>query len=320
MKNIQKFGRMGEVRKDTAVGVNPCGEATLEAFEPCNLQDIDLPNLDSEEEFVEAAELMQRWGKRITMENYHIPQVDEVIKRNRRIGTSITGCLQSTLFTPDVLDRVYAALRAEDESYSKFLGVNQSIRNTTIKPSGTKSKMDDVDGEGIHAGWSRYMIQRVRISTNDALIPELRAAGHYMEPVLKMDGTMDHGTMVVDFYKHTDPSLPCADEGFDTWKQLDVLKMAQKHWSDQAVSVTVYYKRDEISKIKEWLSDNYKYLKTISFLCHSDHGFKQAPKEAITQEQYEKAVSKLKPINIEEVGVGEDLQGTECDGGACPIK
>ena len=320
VKNIQKFGRMGEVRKDTAVGVNPCGEATLEAFEPCNLQDIDLPNLDSEEEFVEAAELMQRWGKRITMENYHIPQVDEVIKRNRRIGTSITGCLQSTLFTPDVLDRVYAALRAEDESYSKFLGVNQSIRNTTIKPSGTKSKMDDVDGEGIHAGWSRYMIQRVRISTNDALIPELRAAGHYMEPVLKMDGTMDHGTMVVDFYKHTDPSLPCADEGFDTWKQLDVLKMAQKHWSDQAVSVTVYYKRDEISKIKEWLSDNYKYLKTISFLCHSDHGFKQAPKEAITQEQYEKAVSKLKPINIEEVGVGEDLQGTECDGGACPIK
>jgi len=297
-----------------------CGEATLECHEPCNLQDVDLPNLDSEDEFIEACRLMQRWGKRVTLEKYHIPEVDEVIKRNRRIGTSITGCLQSPLFNPATLDKAYAAIRDEDERYSKELGVPQSIRNTTLKPSGTKSKMDDVDGEGIHCGFSRYMIQRVRFSSNDPLLPLLAEAGHYMEPELKLDGSHDHGTMVVDFYRKTPEDLPVADEGFDTWKQLDALLIAQRHWSDQAVSVTVYYKKDEIPKIKDWLAQNLKDLKTISFLCHNDHGFKQAPKEAISKEQYEKAVPKLKPVDIDGIGEGQELDGTECAGGACPVR
>ncbi len=320
MTNIRKYGRMGELRKDTAEGVNPCGEATLEPFEPCNLQDIDLPNLVSEDEFYEACYLMQRWGKRVTLERYHIPQVDEVIKRNRRIGTSITGCLQSPLFKPEILDEAYQRIRQADREYSAELGVNESIRNTALKPSGTKSKMDDVKGEGIHAGNSRYGIQRVRFAANDKLLPVLREAGHYMEPVYKLDGTLDHGTMVVDFYEKMPDELPTVDEGFDTWKQLDALLIAQKHWSDQSVSVTVYYKKDEIPRVKQWLSENLSKLKTISFLAWEDHGFKQAPKEAITKEQYEKAIAKLKPIDFDRIAGGADVDAGECAGGVCPIK
>jgi len=99
-----------------------------------------------------------------------------------------------------------------------------------------------------------------------------------------------------------------------------VLKLAQKHWADQSVSVTVYYRRDEISKIKAWLTDNLKELKTISFLCHSDHGFKQAPKEAISKADYERLAGKVKSIDIDAVNGEGDLEGTECAGGACPIK
>lgn len=319
VKNIQRYGRMGELRKDTAVGCNPCGEATLEPYEPCNLQEIALPNLDSEEEFIEAARLMHRWGKRVTMERYHHEDVDEVIKRNRRVGTGITGCMQSPLFKPEILDRVYEAIQEENCTYSKELGIPQSIRTTVIKPSGTMSKVLDVKGEGVHAGYSRYMIQRVRFSANDPLLPLLRTAGHPMEPVIRLDGTLDTNTMVVDFYEALPEELPCADEGFDTWKQLDMLLIAQKHWADQSVSVTVYYKRDEIPRIKAWLGDNLKNLKTISFLCHSEHGFKQAPKEAITKEQYERFSAKIKPIDIDSIGEG-DLDSLECAGGACPIK
>lgn len=93
VKNMQKYGRMGELKKDYSVIVNPCGEAQLEPYEPCNLQEIALPNLASEEEFIEAARLMHRWGKRVTMEKYHWDEVNEVIKRNRRVGTGITGCM-----------------------------------------------------------------------------------------------------------------------------------------------------------------------------------------------------------------------------------
>lgn len=296
-----------------------CGEATLESKESCNLQDLPLPNLDSIEEFEEAARLMHRWGKRVTMEKYHDEDIQEVVARNRRIGTGITGCLQAPqLFNPQALDRVYEAVQDENRVYSRDLGIPESIRTTVVKPSGTLSKMFDCS-EGIHAAFSRYAIQRIRFASNDSLLPILRAAGHYMEPQIQFDGSADPNTMVVDFYVQAPAGTPVADEDWDTWKQLDTLKLVQKHWSDQAVSVTVYYKKDEIYKVKEWLSDNLSSLKTISFLCHNDHGYKQAPKEAVTKDEFEKRTSSIKAIDIDAI-TGSDLESQECEGGVCPIK
>ena len=318
-KNIQTNGRMGEFKEDTAVGVNPCAEATLCPNEPCNLAEQALGNISDAKEFILSSRMCYRYAKRVTMEHYHHEQVQKVIEKNRRVGVGITGCLESPLFNPETLNDAYQAIQAEDEKYSQELGINRSIRTTVIKPSGTMSKVLDQRGEGIHAAFSRFMIQRIRVAANDPLIPLLRAAGHYMEPVVKFDGTMDHNTLVVDFYLEAPATMPCADEGFDTWKQLDVLLMAQKYWADQAVSVTVYYKKEELPQIKEWLTQNLKYLKTISFLCHNDHGFKQAPKEAICKEKYDELSSKVKPIDIEKIE-GSDLESLECEGGACPIK
>ena len=320
-KNIQKFGRMGEEKPDSAIGVNPCAEATLESGESCNLQNIALPNLDSEEEFIELAVLLHRYGKRVAKTYPHWENSKEIIQKNHRIGTSLTGCLESPLFLPGPLNKAYAAIQAENISYSKELGIPPSIRTTTINPAGTISKVWDVKGEGLHSGYSRYMIQRVRFAANDPLIPLLKEAGHYMEPVVRFDGTMDHTTLVVDFYEEMPEKLPLADGGFDTWKQLEMAKIAQKYWADQSVSVTVYYKKDEIGQIKDWLKENYQYLKTISFLCHSDHGFKQAPKEAISKELYLKLSAKIKPIDVDRVGAHDvDVDGVECVSGVCKAK
>ena len=319
---MQKYGRIGDLKKDTAIGVNPCAEATLEDGEACNLQNISLIALSDKSELIEASRLMHRWGKRVSCETYHQSKSNDVIHKNRRIGTSITGCLGSPLFTPEVLDEAYAAIQAENISYSKELGIPESVRTTTVNPGGTISKMFDCHGlEGIHPAYSRYIIQRVQFAANDLLIPTLLDAGHYMEPVIRIDGTLDHSTLVVDFYEKAPDSAPVADEGWDTWKQLDALQVAQRHWADQSVSVTVYYKREDIPKLKEWLSDNLKNTKTISFLCHSDHGFKQAPKESISKEEYEKRMEKLRAINIDSIDVGSgDLIASECASGACPSK
>lgn len=318
---IQKYGRMGELKSDTAIGVNPCAEATLESGEPCNLTEMALCNMDSQDEFIRASRLMQRYAKRVTLERYHHKLSQDVIMRNRRTGNGITGCLASPLFTPDVLDRAYAAIQQEDAAYSAELGIPKSIRTTVIKPSGTMSKVLDCEGyEGIHAAYSRYFIQRVRFASNDPLVPKLRTSGHHVEPTVKFDGSLDPQTLVVDFYVKAPDGYPVADEDWTTWKQLDILKMAQKHWADQAVSVTVYYKREDISKLKEWIAANLQFVKTISFLCHNDHGFKQAPKEACSQEQYEKATARIKPLALEDVGEGDMLAGLECEGGVCPVR
>jgi ribonucleotide reductase alpha subunit len=318
-KTIQSYGRIPEKMKDTAYLVNPCAEATLENAEPCNLQEIFLPNLNSVEEFKEAGKLMHRWGKRVTMERYHHEESQEVVNRNRRIGTGITGCLQSPeLFKGDVLDEVYATIQKENESYSNKLNINKSIKTTVVKPSGTLSLLGDCT-PGIHPSYSKHYIRRVRFASSDPLLRVLEDAGHPMEPVRKFDNSLDMGTMVVDFFCETPEGTPTADSGFGTWKQLDTLLFTQKHWADQAVSVTVYYKREEIDQIKEWLSINLKNLKTISFLCHNEHGFKQAPLESITKEQYDKSISKIKPLVLEQVSSG-DLESLECEGGVCPIK
>lgn len=319
-KAIQKFGRMGELKRDTAEGVNPCAEATLEPFEPCNLQEIIMPHIKDREEFIKAARLMHRYGKRVTLEKYHHAEIQEVIDRNRRIGTSITGCLASNLFNADDLDAAYAAIQEENVSYSAELGIPQSIRTTVNKPSGTVSKVCDLDGyEGIHVPLSRYIIQKIRIASNDQLIPILRTAGHYMEPVRKLDGTVDHGTQVVDFYVKAPDGGPVVDEGFSVWDQIKSWELAQKHWADQAVSVSLYYKHADIPKIKQWVSDNLNNIKTISFMAESEHGYVQAPKEAITKEKFYELSEKIRPINFDQIGQG-DLENLECEGGICPVK
>lgn len=319
-RNIQKYGRMGEAKKDSAYLINPCGEATLEHAESCNLQEIALPNLENEEEFVLAARLMHRYGKRVTMEHFHHPDIQEVVNRNRRVGTGIAGCLISPLFNAKTLDRVYAEIQDENRKYSKELGIPESIRTTVVKPGGTTPKVLDLGGyEGISPAFSRYIIQRVRFDSNDVLIPHLIKAGHHIEPEKRLDGTLNHNTQVANFYIAAPDGGPVADEDFNTWKQLDALKLAQEHWSDQAVSTSVYYDRKDIPKLKGWLYANLDNLKSISFLCLREHGFAQAPKEAITKDEFEKMSAKIKSIEMDDIGDGP-MVSTECEGGFCPVR
>jgi ribonucleoside-triphosphate reductase len=105
-------------------------------------------------------------------------------------------------------------------------------------------------------------------------------------------------------------------------KQLELVKQLQTEWSDNAVSCTVYYRKEELSGIKEWLRKNYKSsVKSISFLLHTDHNFNQAPYIETTEDVYKKAVAEMKTITKFSNG-GEQvlLDNLECSSGACPIK
>lgn len=318
LKNFNIFGRMGEKKKDNVVVVNPCSEIGMDDGEPCNLTEIALPNLKDENEFEDVARILYRYAKRVTLNNYHWEKTQKIIKKNMRIGVGITGCLQSSLFNEKTLDKIYKAIEDEDEKYSKELGVNKSVKYTTIKPSGTLSLIFDTT-PGIHPSYSKYYIRRIRFDSDDKLLDILRKANHYIEPQIKFDDKIDEKTMVVDFPMKTKEGTPVADEDWNTWKQLDVVKNVQKWWSDNSVSVTVYYNKDEVKKIKNWLIENLAELKSVSFLVHMDHGFRQAPLEAITQEKYEEMIKKLNIINFDEITYG-GLENMECSEGSCPIK
>jgi len=145
-----------------------------------------------------------------------------------------------------------------------------------------------------------------------------RDANYPVEYAKNFDGTEDRSTVVVEFPCHINGSTILARD-MTAIKQLELVKELQTKWSDNSVSVTVYYKLEELDEIKEWMKNNYeKSLKTVSFLLHSDHGFAQAPYEEITPEEYEKRVSRIKEIKT--IKTGDLLEGVECEGGACPIR
>jgi len=134
-----------------------------------------------------------------------------------------------------------------------------------------------------------------------------------------IDGREDHTKYVVDF--------PCeSPEGAvlaSSMKAVDQLTWVQKLqslWADNAVSVTVYYRKEELESIKQWLSVNYdKNIKSVSFLLHSEHNFPLPPYEEITKEEYDKMVSKI-DFTIPLVATPGELDLDDCSTGACPIK
>jgi hypothetical protein len=127
---------------------------------------------------------------------------------------------------------------------------------------------------------------------------------------------VDHATTVVEFPCTAGDSLVAKD--MTAVKQLELVKNIQTLWSDSAVSATVYYKKEELTPIREWLKENYTNgVKSISFLLHEGHNFVQAPYEEITKEQYEERIKKLKPIQNITSG---DAIVAECDQGVCPVR
>ena len=104
-------------------------------------------------------------------------------------------------------------------------------------------------------------------------------------------------------------------------QQLEWVKKMQTEWADNAVSVTVYYRKEELPSIKEWLTANYdSSVKSVSFLLHADHNFPLPPYEEITKEQYEKSVSKIDFTIPLQAATGGMLDLDDCSTGACPVR
>lgn len=314
-------GRLGETNYDdkNVMIFNPCAEQGLENWETCCLAEIFLPNIESYEEMKKVTTYLYRVCKHSLRLPCHNKETEDIVHRNMRMGIGVTGYLQATEEQRGWLKYVYKYLRVYDESYSQCHNWPISKKLTTVKPSGTLSLLAGVT-PGVHPGFSPHHIRRIRISSDSNLIPVLRKAGYEMEPVRGFDGTLDHGTMVVSFPCKFPEGTVCAGD-VSAIDQIKYIKRLQSEWSDNSVSCTVYYRKEELKGIREYLEKNYENeIKTISFLLHNDHGFDQAPLEEIDEVSYNKmveAITGIAAITIreEDVDVGE-----ECAGGACPIK
>lgn len=322
LKACKTYGRICDgagYRPDPEVaGVNPCAEITLANYEACNLAEMFLPNISDIEQFKEISGLLYRVCKSISTLPFIDKRTEAIVKKNRRIGISVSGFLQSKWkYDIDAFHTVYDHLINLDKEYSKLLGINNSIKLTCVKPSGTVSLMAGVT-PGCHAAYAPYYIRRIRMSSNDPLVNICKEHGYHVEPLLDAEGQPDLKTMIVSYPTKTPEDTICANEMSAT-DQLESQKWLQENWADNSVSCTIYYHKEELHDIKQWLKHNYQYVKAVSFLLHSEHGFIQAPLEEITEEKYNELISIIKPIQRIE-GNFEIDDSLECGKGGCPIK
>lgn len=321
LKLSQSCGRLGETQypDPDVLGYNPCAEQSLAKDETCALGEIHLPNIDSLEEFKEVITYVYRTVKHSLAIKCHQKGTEKIVHKNMRMGMGITGYAMATEEKKSWLPIVYKFLREFDIEYSKQHGFPVSIKLTTVKPSGTLSLLSGVT-PGAHPGYSHFFIRRIRMASNITLVDVCKKNGYPVEFVKNFDGTENRDTVVVEFpCKFPKNTKVAADT--TAIDQLETIKELQTNWSDNAVSVTIYYKKEELDGIKKWLGENYNEgLKTVSFLLHSDHGFVQAPYEEITEEEYNSRSAVVIPITDVEVNEDDMENAGACAGGSCPIK
>lgn len=329
LKLARSIGRTGDTRyPDPNVQIfNPCAEQGLEDKETCCLSEMYLPNINTYDEFLECLRISYIVNKHSLTLKCSLKDTEEIVHRNMRMGIGITGLLQCTEEQKSWLSSAYEWLRQYDVEYSKKQGFPISIKLTTSKPSGTLSLLpkvvrtdEGVITPGVHPNPAGpCYIRRIRISSNSNLIKVCQDHGYKMEYKKNFDGSEDHTTIVVEFPCKVSDKTPIA-ANFSWKEQLEAVRWLQANWSDNSVSCTVYYRKEDLEDIKQYLAENYSNnFKTVSFLLYHGHGFIQAPYETISKEEYDNMIKNVTPIISVEIKES-DFDLNDCDSGACPIK
>jgi ribonucleoside-triphosphate reductase len=317
----REIGRTGETQypDPNVAGFNPCAEQSLDPYETCCLAEIPLPFMDSEEEFREVLSYLYRICKHSLMLKSHHPDTEKVVHENMRMGIGLTGYAMATKKQKSWLSGSYEFLRALDVDYSAKLGVPTSIKLTTMKPSGSLSCLSGMTS-GAHPAFAPYFIRRITIASDSPLVNVCRENGFHVEYKLNLDGTPDHGSVIVSFPAKY-PHYSTFAKDTTAVSQLETVRELQTLWSDNAVSITVYYKPEELEEVQAWLDANYtKSLKSVSFLLHNDHGFAQAPFEEISKEDYMAMVKVTSPITSAEFSESDIDESQIGCGTGCPVK
>ncbi len=317
LRNAQAHGRLkdGENWIDSKVaGTNPCGEQSLESYEICNLVETFPSIHESFEEYKRTLKYAYLYAKTVTLIPTHNERTNAIMLRNRRIGLSQSGIVESfekhgrrTHF--DWCDAGYKYITDLDRIYSQWLCVPESIKKTSVKPSGTVSLLPGVT-PGIHYPHAKFYYRTIRLDRTSPLVEPVRQAGFRIEESVYGDNTL-----VVYFpvkQKHFDRGK----NDVSIWEQVENVAQMQYYWADNQVSATVTFRPEEARDVPRILELYETRLKSISFLPLTDHQYMQAPYQEITEEMYVQAAARVGELDFTGVNT-EEAADLYCDGDKC---
>jgi ribonucleoside-triphosphate reductase (thioredoxin) len=326
MDMSRKYGRLADPinNKDHRVaGYNPCAEQSLESYECCTLVETYLNRHDDLDDFKRTLKFAYLYAKTVTLLPTHWEETNAIMQRNRRIGTSISGVANfaDTKGLPvlrEWMDEGYKHIKAYDVTYSEWLGIRESIKMTTVKPSGTVSILAG-ESPGVH--WTvggEYFDRAIRFANSDPMLPLFKMANYRVEPASESPDT----TSVVFFPIKSGARR--SEKDVTIFEKTNLAATAQRYWSDNSVSVTISFDSEKEAEHVGTVLHMYDgQLKTVSFLPQGNFTYPQMPYTQITSETYEDARMKLFPIDFAGVyaGMAADAVGEAyCTTDACEVK
>ena len=317
-------------------GVNPCAEILLGDKSFCNLVEIDLGKFITDHDGLRHALILAaRANYRQTCVNLD----DGVLQRTwhelneflRLCGVGLTGIVK-------YLDMIAPAYRAESlqdirraatqgaNSMADYMGTPRPKAITTVKPSGTLSKIMDTT-EGVHRPLGRYIFNNITFSKYDPIVPVMQAAGYKV-----IEKPFESESVLITF------PVAYEDVEFDevdgkhvnlesAVEQLERYKLMMDNYVDHNCSVTISYDPSEVPEIIEWILANWDTYVGVSFIYRNDPtktakdlGYAYLPQEVVTEETYRKYVATLGEVDLDGTNTFDELTDEGCATGACPIR
>lgn len=327
-------------------GTNPCCEIALRPYQFCNLCEVNVSDITSQDDLntrVSVASFFGTLQAGFTDFHYLRPIWKKTTEKDALIGVGMTGIASGEILKYD-LQEASRVSRDTNEQVASIIGINRAARTNTIKPSGTTSCVLGTSS-GIHAWHNDYYIRRIRLTKNDPLYTYLAKE----LPELIEDDKLQYNTAVLSIpQKAPEGSILRTETAIDL---LERVKKFNLEWvkaghrsgdNTNNVSATIsidksrqypfhqepnsgeIWTRNEWQEVGEWMWENRQTFNGLSVLPYDNGSYVQAPFEDITEEKYHELCKHLHNIDltkvVEEDDNTEHTQEAACAGGACEIK
>ena len=310
-------------------GTNPCCEIALRPYQFCNLCEVNVSNIESQEDFenrVKAAALIGTLQAGYTNFHYLREIWKETTEKDALIGVSMTGIGSAAVLQMDMKEAANI-VKKENARIAKLIGIKKAARCTTVKPAGTTS-LTLGTSSGIHAWHNDYYIRRLRVGKNESIYNYLINSHPQL---IEDDYFRPHDTAVISIPQKAPKGSILRTES--PFQLLERVKKVASEWVKKGhrtgsnthnVSATISLKDNEWELAGEWMWENKEFYNGLSVLPYDGGTYTQAPFEDITKKKYKELEESL--INIDLFNVIENDDNTNlsgelaCAGGSCEVR
>jgi ribonucleoside-diphosphate reductase alpha chain len=309
-------------------GTNPCCEIALRPYQFCNLCEVNVSNIESQEDYnerVKAAAFIGTLQAGYTDFHYLRDVWKRTTEKDALIGVSMTGIGSGVVLNYD-MTQAAELVKEENARVAELIGINPAARTTTVKPAGTTS-LTLGTSSGIHAWHNDYYIRRIRVGKNESIYTYLAI---YHPELVEDEVFRPHDTAVISVPQKAPKGSILRHES--PFELLERIKKVATEWVNPGhrtgqnthnVSATVSLKEDEWERAGEWMWENREAYNGLSVLPYNGGTYQQAPFEDCDEETYHKMMESLTNVDLSkivEIEDNTDLSGElACAGGACEV-